>query len=244
VDNSIYIVLSKQMATFRKMDMVANNIANVNTTGFQAERMLFNDYLVNDGNRNNMAFAQDIATYHERGQGALRLTGNELDFAIEGEAYFMVRLPNGEVGYTRAGDMRLDGQGFIIDAQGRELLDNEGNPIQLNPEDEKIVVGDDGTVLVNGQQRVIIGMAEFENPQLLQQYGGNAMIAANGAAPIIPPQDSRMMQGMLEDSNASPIQELVEMTMVSRGVTNTAKFIEVMYDLQRKTNNAYTKANG
>jgi flagellar basal body rod protein FlgG len=244
VDNSVYIVLSKQMATFRKMEMVANNIANVNTVGFQAERMLFNDYLVDDGNRHKMAFAQDIATYHERGQGALKQTGNQLDFAIEGEGYFMVRLPNGETGYTRAGNMRLDGQGFIIDAQGRELLDGEGNAIQINPEDEKIVVGDDGTMLVNGEQRVVVGMAEFANPQLLEQYGGNTMVARNGAAPIIPAQNSRMLQGMLEDSNASPIQELVEMTMVSRGVTNTAKFIEVMYDLQRKTSNAYTRANG
>ncbi len=60
MDNSVYIVLSKQTATFRKMDMVANNIANVNTTGFQAERMIFEDYLVDDGNRHKMAFANAL----------------------------------------------------------------------------------------------------------------------------------------------------------------------------------------
>lgn len=243
MDNSVYIVLSKQTATFRKMDMVANNIANVNTTGFQAERMIFEDYLVDDGNRHKMAFAQDIASYHEEKEGAMRVTGDDLDFAISGEGYFTVQLQNGQTGYTRAGAMQLDGEGFIINPEGNQLLDSDGNPIQLNPEDEKIVVGEDGLMLVNGEERVNIGMVEFDNPQLLQQAGNGSLVIANGATPRLV-ENSRMFQGVLEDSNASPIQELVDMTMVSRGVNNTSKFIEVMYDLQRKTSNAYTSNNG
>jgi flagellar basal-body rod protein FlgF len=243
MDNSVYIVLSKQAATFRKMDMVANNIANVNTTGFQAERMIFNDYLVDDGNRHKMAFAQDISTYHEEKQGALRQTENELDFAISGDGYFMVQMANGQTAYTRAGAMQLDGDGFIVNPEGNQLLDSDGNPIQINPEDRNVVVGDDGLMVVDGQERTTIGMVEFENPQLLEQVGGSSLVVANGAAPKAV-EESRMLQGVLEDSNASPIIELVEMTNVSRGVTNTSKFIEVMYDLQRKTSNAYTSNNG
>ena len=243
MDNSVYIVLSKQTATFRKMDMVANNIANVNTTGFQAERMIFNDYLVDDGNRHKIAFAQDISTYHEEKQGALRQTDNELDFAISGNGYFMMQMANGQTAYTRAGAMQLDGDGFIVNPEGNQLLDSDGNPIQINPEDRKVVVGDDGLMVVDGQERTTIGMVEFENPQLLEQVGGSSLVVDNGAAPKAV-EESRMLQGVLEDSNASPIIELVEMTNVSRGVTNTSKFIEVMYDLQRKTSNAYTSNNG
>lgn len=243
MDNGIYIVLSKQTATFRKMEMVANNIANVNTTGFQAERMLFNDFLVDDGNREKMAFTQDIATYHEQKQGAMRATGNDLDLAISGEGYFAIRLPNGGTAYTRAGSMQIDTEGFLVNPDGLSFLDSDGNPIQLNPEDNKIVVGDDGLMQVGGEDRVNIGMYEFDNPQLLQQLGGTSMVIANGAVPL-QAENSRMLQGVLEDSNASAVQELVEMTQVSRGVSNTAKFIEVMYDLQRKTSNAYTQNNG
>jgi flagellar basal-body rod protein FlgF len=243
MDNSIYIVLSKQTATFRKMEMVANNIANVNTTGFQAERMLFNDFLVDDGNYEKMAFTQDIATYHEQKQGAMRTTGNDLDLAISGEGYFAVQLPNGVTAYTRAGSMQIDTEGFLVNPDGFAFLDSDGNPIQLNPEDNKIVVGDDGLMQVGGEDRVNIGMFEFDNPQLLEQLGGTSMVIANGAA-ALPAENSRMLQGVLEDSNASAVHELVEMTQVSRGVSNTAKFIEVMYDLQRKTSNAYTQNNG
>jgi flagellar basal-body rod protein FlgF len=243
MDNSVYIVLSKQTATFRKMDMVANNIANVNTTGFQAERMIFNDYLVDDGNRHKMAFAQDISTYHEEKQGSLRQTDNELDFAISGNGYFMVQMANGQTAYTRAGAMQLDGDGFIINPDGNQLLDSDGNPIQINAEDRQIVVGDDGLMTVDGQERTTIGMVEFDNQQLLEQVGSSGLVVANGAVPRAV-EESRMLQGVLEDSNASPIIELVEMTNVTRGVTNTSKFIEVMYDLQRKTSNAYTSNNG
>lgn len=243
MDNNVYIVLSKQMAMFRKMDMVANNIANVNTTGFQAEHMMFNDYLVDDGNRHKMAFAQDIATYHDLRQGSMRATGNELDFAIKGDGYFSLQLGNGQVAYTRAGAMQLDGDGFIINPDGNQLLDADGNPIQINPEDRKIVVGEDGLIIVDGEERANIGMVEFQNPQLLKQFGSSSMVIANGAVPV-EAQNSRMMQGVLEESNASAITELVDMTTTTRGVTNTAKFIEVMYDLERKVNNAYASQGG
>jgi flagellar basal-body rod protein FlgF len=243
MDNSIYIVLSKQTVTFRKMEMVANNIANVNTTGFQAERMLFNDFLVDDGNYEKMAFTQDVATYHDQKQGSMRATGNDLDLAISGEGYFSVQLPNGGVAYTRAGAMQINQEGLLANPDGHLLLDSDGNPIQLNPEDNRIVVGDDGLMRVNGEDRVNIAMVEFQNPQLLEQLGGTSLVIANGAVPVNA-ENSRMLQGVLEDSNASAVHELVEMTQVSRGVSNTAKFIEVMYDLQRKTSNAYTQSNG
>jgi flagellar basal body rod protein FlgG len=155
----------------------------------------------------------------------------------------MVQMANGQTAYTCAGAMQLDGDGFIVNPEGNQLLDSDGNPIQINPEDRNVVVGDDGLMVVDGQERTTIGMVEFENPQLLEQVGGSSLVVANGAAPRAV-EDSRMLQGVLEDSNASPIIELVEMTNVSRGVTNTSKFIEVMYDLQRKTSNAYTSNNG
>lgn len=239
MDNSVYIALSRQTSAFRRMDMVANNIANANTAGFKAERMLFNDYLVEDGNRNKMAFRQDISTYHDTRQGPLRATGNPLDMAISGDGYFSVRLPSGEVAYTKNGQFQRDGQGFIVNKDGLPLLDDGGQPIQLQPEDRGFVVGENGFYTVNGQQRGVIGVAEFENEQNLKQLG-SSLFAADGA-PALPPQNSRIMHGMIEDSNVSGVKEVVEMTKLSRGVSSTAKFIEVMYDLQRKANSAYSE---
>ncbi|NET71305.1 MAG: flagellar hook-basal body complex protein [Sphaerospermopsis sp. SIO1G2] len=239
MDNSVYIALSKQVAAFRHMNVVANNIANTNTTGFQAERMLFNDYMVEDGNRNDMSFAQDIATYHDQSPGPMRVTGNPLDMAISGDGYFTLQRPGGGQAYSRSGNFQLDGEGFIVNAEGLPLLDDGGQPIQLDPEETDIMVGDNGMMLVGGQERAIIGMVEFANPQNLEQLGG-AVLISNGEQ-AFPAQNSRMLHGVLEDSNVSGIHEVVRMTRLSRGVGNTAKFIEVMYDLQRRASNVYTK---
>jgi flagellar basal-body rod protein FlgF len=239
MDNSVYIALSRQVSSFRHMDMVANNIANSNTAGFRAERMLFNDYLVEDGNRNDMAFTQDIATYHDTRPGPMRTTGNPLDLAISGDGYFTVEMPDGRTGFTRNGRFQIDGQGFIVTQTGMPVLDEGGQRIQLQPEDQNIVVGEDGFYTVNGQQRGVFGVAEFNNEQELKQLG-NGLFDAQGAA-ALPPQNSRVLQGVAEDSNVSPVTEIVNMTRLSRSVSSTAEFIEVMYDLQRRANNVYTQ---
>lgn len=239
MDNSVYIMLSRQTAMFRKMDVVANNIANVNTAGFQAEKMMFTDYLVDDGNRNNMAFTQDIASYHEEAQGAMQVTGNTLDLAISGEGYFTIEMPGGNRAYTRAGNFQIDGNGIMVTSDGLPVLDDGGQRIQIEPEDRDISIGENGLMIVNGQERAQIGMVEFENVQNLQHISG-AMMVVEDQAPLAA-VNSRMMQGVLEDSNVIAVQEIVEMTKTSRGVSNTAKFIEVIYDLQRKAHNVYTQ---
>src|SRR4051812_9350277 len=106
MDNNIYIMLSRQMTLFRDMDVTANNIANTNTTGYSAEHILFSSYLtkdVNRGDRNSMAFAHDVSTYRDTESGPMKVTGNDLDMAIQGDGYFTVETPLG-TRYTRAGN--------------------------------------------------------------------------------------------------------------------------------------------
>ena len=239
MDNSVYITLSRQIAAFRHMDSVANNIANANTTGFQAEKMVFDDFLVDDGNRHKMAFTQDIATYHETKPGAIKETGNPLDVAISGPGYFVLEMPGGGRAYTRAGNFQLDGTGSLVTSSGVPVLDEGGQRIIFEQEDKNISINASGIISVNGQERNTIDMVEFPNRYDLKQLG-NSMFTAGAQAPV-QATASKMLQGVLEDSNVSAISEIVSMTKVNRSVANTAKFIEVMYDLQRKANNVYTK---
>jgi flagellar basal-body rod protein FlgF len=240
MDNSVYITLSRQIAAFRNMDAVANNIANANTTGFQAEKMIFDDFLVPDGNRNQMAFTQDIATYHDSKPGALKETGNPLDLVISGEGYFVLELPSGKRAYSRSGNLQLDGTGTLVTSEGVPVLDEGGQRIIFEQEDKNIVVNAAGVISVNGEERGTLDMVEFANRYDLQQLGNTMFTATNGQVPL-PATNSRMVQGVLEDSNVSAISEIVDMTKITRSVANTAKFIEVMYDLQRKANSAYAK---
>ncbi len=232
-------MLSKQTALFRQMDVVANNIANADTNGFKAEKMLFDDYLINDGNRKKMAFTQDISTYREDVQGGLKVTGGTLDIAISGKGYFTLQTPNG-LRYSRAGALQIGADGSLVTANGYQVLDNGGQPIQFAPEDKNIVIGEGGNISVDGQEKSSLSVVEFANPQNLTQVG-DAMFRADDAP--LPAQSSRVLQGVLEKSNVEPIKEIVDMTKLSRSVNSTAKFIEVAYDLQRKASSAYAQAN-
>lgn len=242
MDNGIYIALSRQMALFRDMATITNNIANANTTGFQAEKTIFADFLskdINMGDKNKMAFANDIVTYRDTKDGSRRATGNPLDVSLEGNGYFMVQTPLG-VRYTRAGNFTLDGEGKLVTHEGYAVLDNSNQPIEFPPETKEIGIGTAGNITVDGQDFGIIGVAQFENAQLLTQSASG--LYNSEVSPTIGNEESvRMYQGTLENSNVQPVIELTRMIEVSRNAASTAKYIETMYDLQRKTSNTWTQ---
>ncbi|MFO1241938.1 MAG: flagellar basal-body rod protein FlgF [Rickettsiales bacterium] len=237
MDNSIYIALSRETALFRNMDMVANNLANVTTTGYQGEKMMFTDYLVDDGNQRKMAFTQDISSYIDTKGGPMKETGNPLDAAISGPGYFVIRTPGGER-YTKAGTFLVNNEGQMVTPDGFPVLDEGGQPVEFAPEDKTITIGEGGNIKVDGEERSTLQVVEFQNPQELEREGNT--LFRSKTAPL-PAEHSRVLQGVVEQSNVSPVQELVEMTKVNRSVSNTAKFVEVMYDLQRKTNQTYAQ---
>lgn len=242
MDNGIYIVMSRQTALFRDMAATSNNLANANTTGYQAERLSFEQYLQKDnnlGSHNKMAFANDARSFRDTREGNLRHTGNPLDVAVSGDGYFMIETPNG-VRYSRAGAFSLDGEGRLINADGYSVLDNAQQPIEFPPEANEIVIGKAGNISVNGEDFGTIGVARVQNPQtLVQQSGG--LYKTDGEVEILGEDDITMAQGMLENSNVQPVVELTHMIEVSRAVGSIAKYMEAMYELQRKTVSTYTQ---
>lgn len=241
MDNSIYVALSRQMTLFRDMGVTANNLANTTTTGYQSEKTMFTDYLVNAGNHNKVAFAQDIATYHDLRQGNMEVTGNTLDVAIEGDGYFVVETAAGER-YTRAGNFQLDAEGTLVTAEGLPVLDDAGQRIQFEQDDGAVRIGENGAIFVRNivdntdQERGILGLVEFDNRQALKRM--NSTLFESDEAPHLA-EKSRILHGTLEKSNVQPVNELVRLTELSRSTGNTAKFIEVMYDLQRKSSSTW-----
>lgn len=240
MDNSLYVTLSRQIALFRDMDAVANNIANANTTGYNAEHLSFNSYLardVNQGVRNDMSFAYNPNTYRDMSGGPISVTGNDLDVAIEGQGFFTLDTPLGDR-YTRAGNFRLDGSGTLVSLEGYPVLDATGQPIILPENATSIEIGELGNIKVNGEDFGAIGVVQFDNPQLLERLSGRMF--KSDAAPN-PAESFRVLQGSLEGSNVQPVTELTHMLNLSHSVADTAKFIESMYDLERKTSNTWAQ---
>lgn len=241
MDNSVYITLSRQLALFRDMDVTANNIANANTTGYNSENILFNSYLtkdVNQKNTNEMAFAYDISTYKNFENGPIHATGNPLDLAIASEGFFAVETPLG-IRYTRSGNFQIDGSGTLVTADGNPVLGNNGQHITFTPEAQDIKIGEAGNISVDGAEFAAIDIYKFSNPQLLERTEG-AMFKSE-ITPDIMTTDAKVVQGALAGSNVQPIVSLTHMIDVSRSVGNTAKMVEILYDLQRKSANSWAQ---
>lgn len=229
MSNAIYVALSRQTGVERQLSVVANNLANSNTSGFHGDQLLFKSHLVPDAGGRTTAYVEDVATIRNTSQGRLEYTGNPLDLAVNGPGYFAVTGPNGNA-YTRAGNFVLDSEGSLSTIDGYKVQDEGGAQIDFQEEDQEIVIFGDGRIEVDGEERGNIGFFQFEDEQLLKRIGGNLYEAIE--APIPNEGEGRIAQGMIEKSNVSPVAEISNMIQLQRAYTGNARFISDMFELQ------------
>jgi flagellar basal-body rod protein FlgF len=227
MENTSLIALSRQGTLRRQMNVVAHNIANMNTTGFKGEKMLFIQHLVKSpgGNRisgDQLAFVRDIATVRDISEGPLEKTGNPLDLAVRGEGYFVVETEGGER-YSRSGRFHLDEEGQLVTERGHSVLSESGQPFFFSTDDKDISISRDGTVATENGELGRISIVEFENPQNLRVTAGGLYETNEQPNEVDSPD---VVQGMLEGSNVEPIIELTRMMEVSRSYQSANKFIE------------------
>ena len=153
MENALLVGLSRQVVLERQMDVVANNLANINTNGFKAERSVFQEFLNTGAHEDNfqgrdrrVSFVQDRAAYHDFAGGPLEETKNPLDIAIDGNAFLVVQTPNGER-FTRDGSLTINAQGQLVNGSGYPVL-GTGGPIVIQPTDKQISFSQDGRVSV------------------------------------------------------------------------------------------------
>lgn len=243
MENALLVGLSRQMTLERQLDVVANNIANVNTTGYKADRSLFEEVLNSGAHEDNfvgrdrrVSFVQDRATFRDFTQGSYEQTKNPLDIAINGDGFFAVQAPGGER-YTRDGNLQINNQGQLVTASGFPVLGTSG-PIVFQSTDHDVNVSPDGTVTVlegasrtdsiRGKLRVV----NFADPQSLQKQGGNLFAAGNAAASQADTK-STVQQGFVEKSNVNAVAEMGRMMEVMRTYTHIATLMQQQNDLQK-----------
>ncbi|WP_373488454.1 flagellar basal-body rod protein FlgG [Blastomonas sp.] len=241
-----------------KMRVIANNLANVNTTGFKRDRANFE----------TLAYQQQIAagaradaqnvyatglsvgtgvkvagTMRIDTQGSLQATGNALDMAIEGAGYFQVQLPDGTNAYTRAGNFNLTAEGQIVTPEGLPLVPNIAVPEGVT----NITIGTDGTVSATlaGQAEPselgTIELASFINPAGLKSLGGNLLAeTVSSGAPVVGVAGAEgrgmLRQGSLEGSNVNIVEELVDMIETQRAYEVNSKMIQATDEMLQYAN--------
>lgn len=209
MENSIYLALSRQMALRTDMNAISNNIANMNTTGYRGQNVMFEEYISDPRhNDDDLSFVINQGQYQTTAPGALKYTGNQLDVAVAGPGYMGVQGPGGEVMYTRAGQFQIDAGGILTDPNGRGVASAGGANIIIPAGSTEVKIDETGAVSNQNGQVGQIMMVEFENVQALEPVGNN--LYRTEAAPL-PAAESRMKQGHLESSNVNSITEMTKM---------------------------------
>lgn len=231
MENSIYIGLSRQTALRREMSMVANNIANMNTTGFKREMMIYQTYPEKTGFTDKLDFVIDQGTAIDYQPGGLKITSNTFDLAIRGPGYFEVDDGTGTK-YTRNGTFTMDENNRLVTQDNHPVLDTQGNPIVIPPaSDLKLVIGEDGTVSVGDEIVGQLSVVEFDN--LLDLKKDRDSLYSSEVAPI-PATNSQVAQGAIETSNVNPIIEMTNMITVQRTYEAVKTMIETENERQKE----------
>jgi flagellar basal-body rod protein FlgG len=271
---SLFSSSSGMQAQQVNLDVIANNLANVNTTGFKKNRVDFqslfyqtlqqptistttgiNNFAVEVGNGVKVA-----ATRTAFENGILQETGNDLDLAIEGQGFFMIHLPNGEVGFTRAGSFRIDSEGYLVNHDGCRVLSSKGNAspektasldgkdlkyIQPDTAELAVHIATDGSV--NTEKDIssppVLELVNFANPEGLQAVGSSAYVLSDVCGEITlgqPAEDEKfgvIRARFLEASNVSIVDEMIKMIMAQRAYEIGSKAIQTSDEMMSITNN-------
>ena len=238
MENPIYIGLSRQVALRAQMDLIANNVANMSTPGYQAQNMVFTEYLEKPSGKNDaygkqdpLSFVLDYGHYQVTEAGPMQYTSNPLDVSLNGPGYFGVQMPGSdETFYTRAGSFQINNLGELVTGRGQHVMSEGGGIITIPQDAKEIKIAEDGSISTEEGQVGRLKVVEFEDLQALEARG-DGMYATEEEGKAA--ENTRVMQGMLEGSNVKPVLEMTRMIDVLRSYQQTQRLLQSEHERQR-----------
>ncbi|MBW7956351.1 MAG: flagellar basal-body rod protein FlgF [Deltaproteobacteria bacterium] len=227
MDKSIFVALSGAVLQERRMEVLTDNLANVNTTGFKAQKPLFEDSMTDAFRVRTFGRLDDVVT--DIGQGPSQMTHRKLDVAIRGEGFFAVDTPTG-TRYTRDGSFVLDPAGVLVTKEGHRVMGEDG-PITLTGPD--VLIDSNGGMHVNGAAIGRLKLVSFANPAELRREG-NYFVGLPGAGEMPASPDTQVDQGFLEGSNVNAVRAMTTMIEAMRSYETNTKLIQSMDEMTKK----------
>lgn len=236
MDVSSYVLLSQEQALRRRLDVAANNLANMNTVGFKREQPVFREYVEQGESAiapaKKTSYVLDYGAVHDASSGAFQPTDNPLDVMIEGPGYLSVEAPGGGVAYTRAGYIKVLESGELATAGGQRVLGEGGRPIRVPAESAgRLSIGGDGTVMGPDGPLGRITVTVFDEASV-DPRGDGLMNAANGRE--LPAAETKLKSGGVEGSNVNAIVETTDMVEILRAYQTSMRMADSMNDLRKR----------
>lgn len=261
----IYSAVSGAMAQASKLDTIANNLANVNTTAFKKDRQVFSEYLsayekpddlmkvprvtasiesFYDMQGGDTSYVNPAGTYTNFQQGGLKSTGSPLDVALDGKGFMEVGTPDG-VRWTRNGALQIDNNGRLCTKEGFPVLrEGSGDPAgrMITLSGRNVTISQSGEVFDGGNNLGKLAVVEFQNPDDLQKIGNsNYTMKANATSIPVQARDARVHQGYIESSNVNVVEEMTDMISANRVFEATQKAIKAHDEMDDKLINQVGK---
>ena len=231
MENAGYIALSRQMVLRREMEVIANNMANMNTPAYKGQSKLFVEYLETSDTGEKMSFVQDVSLVRNLTEGQMTTTANPLDMAISGDGYFEIETPVGPR-YTRNGVFQLNANREVVTPSGLRVLGQGGAPITLPANTTDVTITRDGTISTEQGPAGRLNLVRFENEQAMVKQA-DGLYSADGLD-ALPAEDAQVEQGMIEGSNVQGILELTKMIETVRHYSSTGKLVNDEHERLRR----------
>ncbi len=248
MDNTKYVALSRQMALWKQMDVVSNNMANMNTSGYRQDEAVFASYIhqapedikVKGLAAKPLYFTQDYGAYSNFAEGMLAETGNTLDVAIKGDAFFAVQTAGGER-YTRKGNFTLDSDGMLVTTEGEPVLSENNEPFFFAPGEKEITIMENGDVYTENGPVGKMKIVSFADNQQLLKVGNTLFENVDGNAMTIGEDNIRVLQGKLEKSNVNSVEEMTKLVSLQRSYEYVQQMIDEEHDRLSNTISAFAQ---
>ncbi|WP_105426279.1 flagellar basal-body rod protein FlgF [Neorhizobium tomejilense] len=217
MQSGLYVGISSQIALERRLNTIADNMANMNTVGFRSTEVKFDEVLSKTQNDigAKVAFVTQGNDYLSTRTGEMQRTGNPLDFAIKGNAWFAIDTPGGQV-LTRDGRFTMDELGQLRSIRGYAVLDAGGAPIQLNRDGGPPTVGSDGIIRQNEQPVASLGLFTADVTKGFVRHDNSGVITVDTPQPVLEGIENSVVQGYLEGANVNGIREMTQLIQVNR----------------------------
>jgi flagellar basal-body rod protein FlgF len=212
MQSNFYVGLSAQIALQRRLETIANNVANASTAGFRAEEVKFESVL-SRVSADPVAYATSGQTYLSRKSGELVRTDSMLDVAVQGDAWLAVQTSAGTA-YTRDGRMKMTDTGDLVSVNNQPVLDVGGAPLRLDPNAGPPTIARDGTISQQGRQIGALGLFTIDRQARLARVENGGVVPDRPAEPALDFAKVGLHQGYIERSNVNPVQEMTKLVML------------------------------